>query len=165
LDETRKPTTEDANTTSECKSDCGPGVTAAAHLRRIEVRIGEYVDYWVPLLGLSEWNIDVLVSNRFEDAGSNVTERRYEHMTIGFNPQRIIEQGHDRDLEELVVHELAHAFTWRLWDIANKMVAQFMPGNVHKLFDDYLEDYHEKAVTEIGKALVRTRRHCASLVD
>lgn len=115
------------------------------------------IEKWQPIVGLSEWEIKVLVSDIFSSHGSSTAEPRYRQLTLTFNPKRIEED--DLDLEELVIHELVHALTWRLWEFAEQMLTNYGRGSDYKPMKWMLEEIHEESVTAMGWALVKAGRN------
>ena len=79
-------------------------------------------------------------------------EPRYKKMWLTFNLDRI-ESEPGMDLLELVAHELAHAFTWRIWTFTEKIISNYTVGHTHSTWKWMLEELHEECVTQIGNGL------------
>lgn len=76
-------------------------------------------------------------------------EPQYMSAVLSFNPQRLeTDISSERELEELVLHELVHA---RLWALANLLQGQ--DKNEQRM----LEFLEEEAVTQITGALLRAK--------
>lgn len=93
-------------------------------------RIERLAAQWRPLLGLEAWDIQL----RFDEKTHQATctaKPVYQEATLTFNLHRIRKEIRTpAALEELVVHELVHCIIWKS---------------------------SERAVTQIGKALLRVR--------
>jgi predicted SprT family Zn-dependent metalloprotease len=87
---------------------------------------------------------------------TSTAEPRYRQLTITFNPRLIADNK--PDLEELVVHELAHALTWRLWQFADEILDNYTTNSDFEPWRWMLEEIHEEAVTSVGWALVKADR-------
>lgn len=87
---------------------------------------------------------------------TSAAEPRYHQLTVTFNPKLIEDQK--PDLEELVVHELCHALTWRLWTFADEILDNYITNSNYKPWKWMLEEVHEEATTAIGWSLVKAKR-------
>lgn len=112
---------------------------------------------WAPHLGLAGWTIDFsLDEDKF--LATAESQPRYRTIQLTFNPTRI--QKENANLEELVIHELVHALSWRLWKLSEKFVELHTQTNTHEVWDWVLEEIHEEFVTIIGEALVEAKAIC-----
>jgi len=117
-------------------------------LKSLQSAILTIADKWKDIMGLQDWNIDI----KFDEPQFKATseaEPRYKYLKLFFNPWRIAKEP--EDLEELVVHELSHAFTWRIWELTEKLFG----GDMNKWI---LDELHEEATTSISRALVMAHR-------
>jgi hypothetical protein len=116
-------------------------------------RVQALVSEWAPRLNLGGWLISIQQID--EHQATAEVEPRYHSIKLSVNPARIDE---DTDLEELIVHELCHALTWRLWDCADRLVLRHKPPEDHGDHRWWLEECHEEAVTMIALAFVSLKR-------
>ena len=83
--------------------------------RDVKRRIREHLGYWVPRLGLSGRTVTVhwcrvLSGKQKEEAGSCRWDALSGDVVLTFNAGGMTAKGYsDRDVEEVVVHELVHA--------------------------------------------------------
>ena len=148
--------TSKSSTTKTKSQDSEIGLKAAT-----KDVIADYVREWVPRLGLNEFEIAIHFSEG-EDTANAITQPEYCQHACNFNIPRIdwkLEHDPHFDLEEHVVHELAHSYTWKLWELSAKLLAG---KDMQHAWEHVLKLYYEEATTRIGWALVETKR---SLVD
>ena len=89
---------------------------------------------------------------KFEDMATSESEPAYKKMLLSFNLDRI-EADPTVDLVELTAHEMAHAFTCRVWSLTEKVVAQYSAGHTHNIWKWLMEQMYEEATTMMGNAL------------
>ncbi len=119
-----------------------------------KVAIASYIEEWISILRLDHWDITYTWDEKVNIANA-LAQPRYLRLSLSFNVPRILSELEERksfNLEELVVHELCHALTWRLWEF----LEQYTNGD--KVSEFISEEIHEEAVTNIGWALVNARR-------
>jgi len=97
---------------------------------------------------LNDWEIHLYFDER-EDAANNVTMPRYRCIECNYNIPKLIAKG--EDIEEHVVHELAHAYTWRLWELGD------LYANGDKYMTWMIKDLYEEATTLIAWSLLKTK--------
>jgi len=117
------------------------------------------IDEWRPRLGLSfpAWHV-VLELDEDKDQATAETSQCYRELVIHLNPKLITDQT---DLEELVVHELCHAYTARLWDYAERLVLRYKPADQVPEIQHFLKDIYEESTTQITYAILATHRNPA----
>ena len=145
-----KTPTETANAKQQNSSrsnDSEPGVK----VDELRNQIQSLVEEWCPILGLNDWTV-ICKFGQFENMATSECEPRYNRIYLTFNLDRI-ESEPDVDLMELVAHELAHAFTWRIWTFAEKVISNYTVGHTHSTWKWMLEEMHEECVTQIGNGL------------
>ena len=110
--------------------------------------VAAWVREWAVRLDLQHWTLEI----NFDEAvhlATCVAEPQYMQAIISFNPVRLdLEIETERELEELVLHELVHA---RLWALANLFIGLDENG---KRMTEFLE---EEAVTQMTGALLRSK--------
>lgn len=110
--------------------------------------IAAWVREWAPRLDLQHWEIEVNFDEDVHQA-TCTAEPQYMHAVVSFNPERLnLEIETERQLEELVLHELVHA---RLWTLANMFAG--LDENGQRMVE-FLE---EEAVTQMTGALLRAK--------
>lgn len=122
-------------------------------LNLLQSAILTIAEKWQPLLGLQDWSV-IVKFDETQYKATSTAEPRYKELQLYFNPWRIAKEP--EDLEELVVHELSHAFTWRIWELTEKLFG----GDMNKWI---LDELHEEATTSIGRALVNAYREGQSV--
>lgn len=123
----------------------------------VKAEILRLKELWIPILRLQNWDISVTFDEK-EDLATADSLPRYLRLGLSFNVPRVMSELETRDyfdLEELVVHELCHALTWRMWDLVDQFT------NSDKAWKFVTTEIHEEAVTNIGHALVRAHRSLA----
>ena len=79
------------------------------------------VAHYIPLLGLSDWDIRVLVGPNPDGSrrlsGASVSQPAYKAAQLYFDPEQII--ASEEDTDSLVRHELIHVLLSPLVDIAD----------------------------------------------
>ncbi len=130
---------------------------------RLEKSVLKLVRKWCPRLNIAgDWTVKVSFDEQTDTANCTV-DHSYKNMHIRFNPDKILQElpeGPEKDfyLEELVVHELCHIYTYRVWQLTERLVAHYMPGQDHKLWADLLIEMHEEATTSLGMAFTQLGR-------
>ena len=121
--------------------------------REIKAGIQVHFDRWAARFGLSTWNLKALYERdgdvftpawqegmvRKETLANTVTNWPYMQATITFNCKALSDLSH-ADVEEAVIHELAHVLVAELRDVS----------------DDFLK-HEERAVTMLARAFLTTR--------
>jgi predicted SprT family Zn-dependent metalloprotease len=84
-------------------------------------------------------------------------------MHLRFNPDKILQElpaGSEGEfyLEELVVHELCHIYTYRVWQLTERFVAHYISDRDHKLWADLLTEMHEETTTALGMSFTQLGR-------
>ena len=110
--------------------------------------IAAVVKEWAPRLDMQHWKI-VIDASLEAHLATCEAEPQYMEATLSFNPQRLTTDIQtERELEELVLHELVHA---RLWALANLLHGH--DENERRM----LEFLEEEAVTQVTGALLRAK--------
>ncbi len=115
---------------------------------KLRKQIEELIIKWVPLMYISDWEIEIFFDERVDTATSKV-DTAYRHIEIGFNLNKMLICD---DVEEMVVHELAHTYTARVWALHDQYI------NGDKSMQWAVNELYEEATTLIGWALVKTHR-------
>jgi len=114
----------------------------------LKKRILAFIADWRDIVGLTHWDVRVKWNELEYQATVVVELPQYEWVTIHCNLKKIREkQDSLAELEELVVHELSHTFTW--------VLARGIEGV--RLQDEAQEHFEEVATTQISRALIRAR--------
>ena len=124
----------------------------------VKEAIASFIEEWIPIMRLDHWDI-TYTWDETDDIATAHARPRYLRLGLAFNVPRIMSELDMRksfNLEELVVHELCHALTWRLWDLVDQFT------NSDKAWKFFTTDVHEEAVTNMGWALVNARRGIGS---
>jgi hypothetical protein len=123
----------------------------------LQQQIVALAQWWIPRMSIPEFNIGI----RFDEVDNAATaegEPRYLQHTVNFNlPKiewRIAHEG-TFDLEEYVVHELAHAYTIRPWALAEKLLGG---KDMQHAWIWVLEEIYEEATTRIANTLIELKR-------
>lgn len=102
-------------------------------------RIQPILDYWVPVLGLSDWqitweisgNIPARIQGGEDEAGGTVhATGPYQHAHIRFARYTVDEHALESELETLITHELGHCVLHPLLAALAKHV-----GNPSSVYD------------------------------
>lgn len=79
----------------------------------LQKQIETLVAHWRPIMGLDTWVIQVRFDEKVHTA-TCIAQPQYEEAVLTFNLKRIRENCRTPWMvEELVVHELSHALSWR----------------------------------------------------
>lgn len=100
---------------------------------------------WKPRLLLQDWDIEVAFDQKTHVATCEA-QPQYMAAKLNFNLPKIAKEVHgQRELEELVVHELTHILLWtacNMWQEEEPGVSEFV---------------EEHTTTWVSKALVKTK--------
>ncbi|MHA2027820.1 MAG: hypothetical protein ACW99Q_00405 [Candidatus Kariarchaeaceae archaeon] len=72
--------------------------------------VKEIVKYWLPIFGLSDWQITITFTER-KDFATCHSQPEYEMATIHVNTRHLRRKSKEEILED-IVHEIAHIRTW-----------------------------------------------------
>jgi predicted SprT family Zn-dependent metalloprotease len=79
----------------------------------LQKQIVTLVNHWRPIMGLDTWIIQVRFDEKVHTA-TCIAQPQYEEAMLTFNPKRIRTTCPTPGMiEELVVHELTHALSWK----------------------------------------------------
>ncbi len=127
---------------------------------QLQTQIRELANEWLALLAINDFEVRAAMTEG-EDTCNASTQPGYLLHATNFNIPRILwrlEHEPEFDLEEHVVHELVHAYTARVWQLSEQLVAaKDMQHAWHWMF----EQLFEEATQRMSTALVKTKRHFA----
>ncbi len=123
---------------------------------QVQTRIKELVEEWRPRLCINEFELSVQFGEGSDTANAD-TDTAYVCHTIWFNVPRIAWRiEHQKfNLEEHVVHELVHAYTARLWTLAQQLVAG---KDLQHVWSWVFEQMYEEVTQRMSNALIETKR-------
>lgn len=80
-------------------------------MRSLKSQIDRYIRKWVPIIGLSHWDIKIGYKSDKESKvyATATTHYKYNELYIEFNVPKVLEIGSRIEVEKLVLHELCHA--------------------------------------------------------
>lgn len=128
----------------------------ASTLDRYEKLIQQYVEYWIPTLGLDNWSrIDIIchVGSHPEHTGilaTTTSDWRYMEADVSFYLGAIVGCEADDDrLEYIVVHELCHILICEMRTFEDSRQECLNPNQA---------PHEERVVSNMAMTLLRTKR-------
>lgn len=126
----------------------------------VKETIQELVADWRPKMGLANWSFYITFNREKPVASCEVLEN-YWSVQLNFYLKRIEEDVETNlELEELVVHEMAHVLVWDLATFAE----DYIDDDEDQLLKQH-EKMEERLVTNIGRGLVMAKYGLTEIPD
>lgn len=82
----------------------------------VERQVREQMETWLPILGLEHVTVNVNWKDDETRVGGAYARVEYDNLVITYIPNMLVDPIEVPDLEELILHELAHIFSWDAWE-------------------------------------------------
>jgi hypothetical protein len=129
----------------------------ADKLEKYEKLVRQYIDYWIPVLGLDNWSrIDITCSPSTKPdqdgvLGETVCLWQYLEADLIFYLGEFIKNDPDDErIEYIILHELCHV-------IVNEMNPYPQDSEERSIYRKYVVPHEERVVTQLALSFMRSR--------